>query len=141
MIRLLNFLLVLALAAAGFAWIADRPGEVSVVWLGQRYETSVAVALLGVLAGSGLNAAKDYGYLIIAMRPDLLLPLADFKRDLSEQLARIKAVPRQEGVTEIRLPSEKSFHSRERALREGIRIDRLVHTRLLALAAHQTVQP
>ena len=49
MIRLLNFLLVLALAAAGFAWIADRPGEVSVVWLGQRYETSVAVALLGVL--------------------------------------------------------------------------------------------
>jgi HemY protein len=45
MIRLLTFLFVLALAAAGFAWIADRPGEVSVVWLGQRYETSVAVAL------------------------------------------------------------------------------------------------
>ena len=49
MIRLLTFLFVLAVAAAGFAWIADRPGEVSVVWLGQRYETSVAVALLGVL--------------------------------------------------------------------------------------------
>ena len=105
------------------------------------YALGLAMQALGVLAGSGLNAAKDYGYLIIAMRPDLLLPLADFKRDLSEQLARIKAVPRQEGVTEIRLPSEKSFNSRERALREGIRIDRLVHTRLLALAAHQTVQP
>ena len=105
------------------------------------YALGLAMQALGVLAGSGLNAAKDYGYLIIAMRPDLLLPLADFKRDLSEQLARIKAVPRQEGVTEIRLPSEKSFNSRERAMREGIRIDRLVHTRLLALAAHQTVQP
>ena len=105
------------------------------------YALGLAMQALGVLAGSGLNEAKDYGYLIIAMRPDLLLPLADFKRDLSELLARIKAAPRQEGVTEIRLPSEKSFSSRERALREGIRIDRMVHTRLLALAAHQTVQP
>jgi len=49
MIRLLTFLLILAAAAAGFAWVAERPGEVSVVWLGQQYETSVAVALLGVL--------------------------------------------------------------------------------------------
>lgn len=108
------------------------------------YALGLAMQALGVLAGSGLNAAKDYGYMIIAMRPDLLLPLADFKRDLSEQLARIKAVPRQEGVAEIRLPSEKSFRARERALREGIVIDRGVHQRLLALSASappQTPEP
>jgi LDH2 family malate/lactate/ureidoglycolate dehydrogenase len=108
------------------------------------YALGLAMQALGVLAGSGLNAAKDYGYLIIAMRPDLLLPLADFKRDLSEQLARIKAVPRQDGVAEIRLPSEKSFRARERALREGIVIDRGVHQRLLALSASappQTPEP
>ena len=105
------------------------------------YALGLALQALGVLAGSGLNEAKDYGYLVIAMRPDLLLPLADFKRDLSELLARIKAVPRQEGAAEIRLPSEKSFASRERALREGIHIDRLVHTRLLALTASPAAQP
>ena len=104
------------------------------------YALGLALQALGVLAGSGLNAAKDYGYLIIAMRPDLLLPLEDFKRDLSGLLARIKAVPRQQGVSEIRLPSEQSLRSRERALREGITIDRLVHSRLLALA-EQTTRP
>jgi LDH2 family malate/lactate/ureidoglycolate dehydrogenase len=91
-----------------------------------------------VLAGSGLNAAKDYGYLIIAMRPDLLLPLSDFKRDLSEMLARIKAVPRQSGVNDIRLPFENSLRMRERALREGIAIDRRVHQRLVAMTQANT---
>lgn len=102
------------------------------------YALGLAMQALGVLAGSGLNVAKDYGYLIIAMRPDLLLPLTDFKRDLSELLARIKAVPRQSGVSDIRLPSEASFRARERALREGIRIDRIVHTRLLGLGERST---
>ena len=102
------------------------------------FALGLAMQALGVLAGSGLNAAKDYGYLIIAMRPDLLLPLSDFKRDLSEMLAGIKAVPRQSGVTEIRLPFEKSLRMRERALREGIAIDGLVHQRLLTLIQTQT---
>jgi hypothetical protein len=39
---------------------------------------------LGVPAGSGLGADKTYGYLIIAIKPDLLVPLEDFRRDMSE---------------------------------------------------------
>ncbi len=50
MIRLVLFLLSLAVVAAGFAWIADRPGEIAVTWLGYRVETSVMVAVLAVLA-------------------------------------------------------------------------------------------
>jgi len=98
------------------------------------FALGLAVQALGVLAGSGLNAAKDYGYLVIALRPDLLLPLDDFKAGLNDMLARIKGVARQPGVAEIRLPSEQSFRSRERALVEGIEIDRVVHDRLVALA-------
>jgi len=49
MIRLLVFLIFLAAAAAGFAWIADRPGELTLTWMGQRYETSLAIAALVVL--------------------------------------------------------------------------------------------
>ena len=89
---------------------------------------------LGVLAGSGMNAAQDYGYLIIAMRCDLLLPLADFKRDLAATIARIKEVPRQPGVAEIRLPSEHSFRARARGLDAGIEIDSVVHDALRAMA-------
>jgi LDH2 family malate/lactate/ureidoglycolate dehydrogenase len=98
------------------------------------FALGLAMQALGVLAGSGVNAAKDYGYLIIAMRPDLLLPLEDFKRELSATLARIKAVPRQPGVAEIRLPSEHALRARERALREGVEIDRIVHEGLIELS-------
>jgi HemY protein len=45
MIRILVFLLLLALVALGIAWIVDQPGEVTVTWLGQRAETSVGVGL------------------------------------------------------------------------------------------------
>jgi HemY protein len=48
MIRVVLFLLVVAVAAIGFAWVADRPGEVAVTWLGYRIETSVMVAALAV---------------------------------------------------------------------------------------------
>ena len=104
------------------------------------FALGLAMQALGVLAGSGMNAAKDYGYLIIAMRPDLLLPLDDFKRELARMLSRIKSVPRQPGVSEIRLPSEQSYRSRERALREGIEIDRIVHERLTELARQRVPQ-
>ena len=75
MIRLLTFLFVLAVAAAGFAWIADRPGEVSVVWLGQRYETSVAVALLGVLL-IAIAITIFWGLLRFVLRIPSLMSLA-----------------------------------------------------------------
>jgi HemY protein len=48
MIRVVLFLLALAVIALGFAWVADRPGEVLVTWLGYRIETSVTVAALGL---------------------------------------------------------------------------------------------
>ena len=47
----------------------------------------------------------------------------------------IKATPRQPGIEEIRIPSERAFRSRERALREGLNIDRLVFDSLVALRA------
>jgi LDH2 family malate/lactate/ureidoglycolate dehydrogenase len=98
------------------------------------FALGLAMQALGVLAGSGLNAAKDYGYLVIAVKPDLMLPLDDFKRDLTEALERIKSTPRQSGMHEIRLPSERAFRERAQGLREGIVIDRKIHDALLAMA-------
>lgn len=45
MIRLVLVLLALALVAVGASWLADRPGEMVIVWQGWRLETSVPVAL------------------------------------------------------------------------------------------------
>jgi HemY protein len=48
MIRLILFLLSVAIIAAGFVWVADRPGDVAITWMGYRIETSLMVAALAV---------------------------------------------------------------------------------------------
>jgi len=49
MIRVITFLILLALIALGITWIADRPGEVAITWLGYRIETSIMVMLAALL--------------------------------------------------------------------------------------------
>jgi HemY protein len=34
MIRVVTFLLAVAVLAAGFVWFADRPGDVAITWMG-----------------------------------------------------------------------------------------------------------
>jgi LDH2 family malate/lactate/ureidoglycolate dehydrogenase len=96
------------------------------------FALAMAAQALGVFGGSGSDREKNYGYVMIAMKPDLLLPLADYRAQLSENLARIKAAPRQAGVTEIRLPGERSFRERAKNLREGIVIDQFIYDALIA---------
>ncbi|HVK89859.1 MAG TPA: heme biosynthesis protein HemY [Mycoplana sp.] len=44
MTRLLCFVLLVLALGAGFAWLADRPGELSIIWQGQRIAMSLMVA-------------------------------------------------------------------------------------------------
>jgi LDH2 family malate/lactate/ureidoglycolate dehydrogenase len=104
------------------------------------FALALAMQALGVLAGSGLGDDKTYGYLIMAIKPDLLLPLDDYRRHMSEMLASVKAAPRQPGVDEIRLPSERAFRERARSLRDGIVIDRSIYDALLALPKGQLTE-
>jgi LDH2 family malate/lactate/ureidoglycolate dehydrogenase len=94
---------------------------------------ALMIQALGVLAGSGSAHQSDYGYLFIAFRPDLLGPEDVSNRQVAELIERVKATPRQPGTDEIRIPSERAFRTRERALRDGIEIDRLVFDALVAL--------
>jgi len=97
------------------------------------FALALAMHALGVLAGSGTDVEKSYGYLVIALKPDLMQPLDEYKRELTESLRRIKATPREPGVDEIRLPSERAFRERARRRREGIEIDRRIHDALVSL--------
>jgi L-2-hydroxycarboxylate dehydrogenase (NAD+) len=93
------------------------------------------VQALGVLAGSAIDVDRDNSYLFIVFKPELLRPLDAFKREMTELIERVKATPRRAGVGEIRIPSERAFRLRERALKDGLEIDRLVHDALVRLAA------
>ena len=95
---------------------------------------ALIVQALGLLAGAASDVEGENGYLFIAFKPDLLMPPEAFKRQVSDLIERVKAVPRQPGVAEIRIPSERAFGSRERALREGLEIDRAVYHRLRELS-------
>ncbi len=50
MTRILLFVLFIVAAALGLAWLADRPGTVTVQWLGYQIETSAFVATLVMFA-------------------------------------------------------------------------------------------
>ncbi len=50
MLRLIGFLLAVAVIAAGLAWLADRPGELIVQWQGYQIETSVFRAIVILVA-------------------------------------------------------------------------------------------
>jgi HemY protein len=50
MIRVILFLVSVAIIAAGFVWVEDRPGDVAITWMGYRIETSLMVAALAAAA-------------------------------------------------------------------------------------------
>ncbi len=52
MLRIIGFIVAVGLIAVGIGWLADRPGDVAVVWQGYRIETSVVVALAAVAAAA-----------------------------------------------------------------------------------------
>jgi HemY protein len=49
-IRIVIYLAVIGLLAVGAGWLADRPGDVAITWLGHRIETSVMVLAMAVVA-------------------------------------------------------------------------------------------
>jgi LDH2 family malate/lactate/ureidoglycolate dehydrogenase len=99
------------------------------------YGLSFTIQALGLLAGAALTRGDvaDYGFVFIAIDPDIMLGAGDFPKQMSELVARIKATPLQPGVSEIRIPSERAFREREQRRIEGIVLDRKVVDALNAL--------
>jgi LDH2 family malate/lactate/ureidoglycolate dehydrogenase len=102
---------------------------------------ALIVQAFGLLGGAALIPGNQDGYVFIAFRPDLLVPADDLKRELSGLIARVKAVPRQPGFDEIRIPGEQSARNRERLSREGLEIDGPVYEQLVGLAGPRQHAP
>lgn len=101
------------------------------------YGLSIAIQALGLIAGARFRNGDvcDFAHLFIAFDPELFMPLEQFTAELSELLDRIRDLPRQSGVPEIRIPSERGFREREVRRREGILLKRAVFERLQVLAS------
>ena len=99
------------------------------------YGLGFIVQALGVLAGSGMDPDEDDGYLFIVFKPDLLVAARRVQARGQRPRRPHQERPAPAGVEEIRIPGERAFRSRERLLREGIEIDRLVYDALAALHA------
>jgi LDH2 family malate/lactate/ureidoglycolate dehydrogenase len=99
------------------------------------YGLAFAVQALGLLAGAALarGQVQDYGFLFWAVDPNIMLPGGDFGKQMAELVTRIKETPRQPGVDEIRIPSERAYRERERRRKEGIVLERKVLESLNAL--------
>jgi LDH2 family malate/lactate/ureidoglycolate dehydrogenase len=101
------------------------------------YGLAFAVQAMGLLAGAAFarGRVQDYGFLFIAFDPGLLIPADQFQHQVSELIDRLKAIPCQAGVEDIRIPSERAFGERERRRVEGIVLERQVVEALYALAS------
>ena len=112
---------------------AARAGAILPFGGHKGYALALAMHALGVLCSAAI-AEESGGYLVIAFKPDLFVPLDDYRRALAVEIAAIKATPRQDGVDEIRIPGERAYRERARLAREGIEIDRRIHEALTELA-------
>ena len=65
MIRVLVIVVVIFLVAAGFAWLAERPGGLVLMWQGYEIRTSLMVAAIGIAAA--IAAIAILGALIRAI--------------------------------------------------------------------------
>jgi LDH2 family malate/lactate/ureidoglycolate dehydrogenase len=95
---------------------------------------ALAMDALGALTAGIRPADAVSGYMFLAFKLDLFLPPDAYRHEVSLRIETIKATPRQTGVAEIRIPGERSYATRTRLMREGIEIDRKIHTALGRLA-------
>ena len=72
MIRVVIYLALIGLLAVGAEWLADRPGDVTIHWLGREIETSVMVLAMAVVVVAALAVALWTGASALLRSPGQL---------------------------------------------------------------------
>ena len=100
------------------------------------YGLSIAIQALGLIAGARVRNGEvcDFAHLFVAFDPGLFMPVEQFTAELEELLTKIRDLPRQPGVSEIRIPSERGFREREVRRQQGILVKKAVVERLQAMS-------
>ena len=96
--------------------------------------------LVGTPTGKGLSGGWDLGHLFIAIDPKALGDPSAFLTETQAHIDEVKSSRKAPGSTEIRVPGERLFATRERQLREGITMYAEVWKRGEALAHELAVE-
>lgn len=97
----------------------------------------MVVQLLGILAGSPVLPPDlaDFGFLIVAIKPDLMMPEAEYRAKVSEYAAAVRSARPVAGGSPVRMPFDRSVADRRRRLEEGsIEVSESVLARLREVA-------
>jgi len=107
-------------------------------WGGHRGSgLGVVVQLLGVLAGSPILPPhlQDFGFFVLAIRPDLFVEAAEFRASVSEYAAQIRATRRLDADVPVRVPFERSAALRAARIASGsIDVEDVVYAAVRQLA-------
>lgn len=108
------------------------------VWGGHKGSgLSIVVQLLGILAGSPPIPPElaGFGYLIVAMRPDLMGPVEMFRENVSAFAKAVRSARPVAGGSPVRMPFDRSRAERQKRLSENeIEIPDVLATQLAALS-------
>ncbi len=69
---------------------------------------------------ASFDRPQDVGHLFICLRPDLYMPLDEFKARMDALVLRTKAQPRAEGFNEILIPGEREARRERERIGSGI---------------------
>ena len=113
MVRLLLFLVLLALAASGLAWLAENPGDVALTFHGVEYDVSLMVAI-AIVVGLAIVIALAWGVIRFVFRLPSLVSLAAKARRREKGYAALSggmaAVGSGDARTATRLAAEARKH-------------------------------
>jgi HemY protein len=113
MVRLLLFLVLLALAAYGLAWLAENPGDVALTFHGVEYDVSLMVAI-AIVVGLAIAIALAWGVIRFVFRLPSLVSLARKARRREKGYAALSggmaAVGSGDARTATRLAAEARKH-------------------------------
>jgi delta1-piperideine-2-carboxylate reductase len=99
---------------------------------------AVVVQMLGMLCNVAPMPAGMFGYgcLFVMMKPDLLMPAAEYRANVSEYARLIRSTQPVPGGQPVRMPYDRSLAERRRRLAEdAIEVPDVVYRRLHAIAA------
>jgi LDH2 family malate/lactate/ureidoglycolate dehydrogenase len=115
-----------ALAGAFAAWGGHRGSGLAIV-----------VQLLGILAGSPAIPPElaEFGYLIVALRPDLMGPAETFRDNVAEFARAVRSARPIEGGAPVRMPFDRSRQARAARLsKDRIEVADAIAERLMRIA-------
>jgi delta1-piperideine-2-carboxylate reductase len=115
-----------ALAGAFMPWGGHRGSGLGLV-----------VQMLGMLSGSPMmpGQLQDFGFLVIAIRPDLLVDTETFKQQIADYAASVRSTRPLAGGASVRMPFDRSRADRATRLAEGF-----IHVPPAIIAALEDLQ-